>query len=438
MQVDKITQLDLSLFSTDESLSIFHLLNYTTTSRGKDYLHYILNNPLSTLAEIEDAQNTIQQLQLLLPQWKHTINNGTLMVIEKFYETPLTIYSNEPTNINTFFYKLLNKEDFSLTKYSVEHCIYFIKGIKIIQQLLTNAHGKKMDYWKEKINLLLNKSIIEEILQTDNPKALADKSILKFARFLRTDFKHNINQLLHVFEQIDAYISLAIACTEHKFIFPEIQNSSQPFIDAEELYHPLLQQAVSYSFTLDEKQNFLFLTGANMAGKSTFIKAVGVSVYLAQLGMGVPAKNMKISLFDGLLSNIQVTDNIMKGESYFFNEVQRIKNTIEKISNGKNWLILIDELFKGTNVQDAMKCSTIVIEGLHKMQNALFILSTHLYEIADDLKKYANIQFKYFETSISNEKLIFNYHLKNGVSNDRVGYLILKREGVIDMLEKLK
>lgn len=438
MQVDKITQLDLSLFSTDENLSIFHLLNYTTTSRGKDYLHYILNNPLSTLAEIEDAQNTIQQLQLLLPRWKHTINNGTLMVIEKFYETPLTIHSNEPTNINTFFYKLLNKEDFSLTKYSVEHCIYFIKGIKIIQQLLTNAHGKKMDYWKEKINLLLNKSIIEEILQTDNPKALADKSILKFARFLRTDFKNNINQLLHVFEQIDAYISLAIACTEHSFIFPEIQNSSQPFIDAEELYHPLLQQAVSYSFTLDEKQNFLFLTGANMAGKSTFIKAVGVCVYLAQLGMGVPAKNMKISLFDGLLSNIQVTDNIMKGESYFFNEVQRIKNTVEKISNGKNWLILIDELFKGTNVQDAMKCSTIVIEGLHKMQNALFILSTHLYEIADDLKKHANIQFKYFETSISNEKLIFNYHLKNGVSNDRVGYLILKREGVIDMLEKLK
>lgn len=438
MQVDKITQLDLSLFSTDENLSIFHLLNYTTTSRGKDYLHYILNNPLSTLAEIEDAQNTIQQLQLLLPRWKHTINNGTLMVIEKFYETPLTIHSNEPTNINTFFYKLLNKEDFSLTKYSVEHCIYFIKGIKMIQQLLTNAHGKKMDYWKEKIKLLLNKSIIEEILQTDNPKALADKSILKFARFLRTDFKNNINQLLHVFEQIDAYISLAIACTEHSFIFPEIQNSSQPFIDAEELYHPLLQQAVSYSFTLDEKQNFLFLTGANMAGKSTFIKAVGVCVYLAQLGMGVPAKNMKISLFDGLLSNIQVTDNIMKGESYFFNEVQRIKNTVEKISNGKNWLILIDELFKGTNVQDAMKCSTIVIEGLHKMQNALFILSTHLYEIADDLKKHANIQFKYFETSISNEKLIFNYHLKNGVSNDRVGYLILKREGVIDMLEKLK
>ncbi len=66
-----------------------------------------------------------------------------------------------------------------------------------------------------------------------------------------------------------------------------------------------------------------------MAGKSTFIKAVGVAVYLAHIGMGVPAKKFKLSLFDGLLSNIQVEDNILKGESYFFNEVKRVKKTIE-------------------------------------------------------------------------------------------------------------
>lgn len=89
-----------------------------------------------------------------------------------------------------------------------------------------------------------------------------------------------------------------------------------------------------------------------MAGKSTLIKAVGSAVFLAHIGMGVPATKMKLTLFDGLLSNINVVDNIAKGESFFFNEVQRIKNTIEKINNGKKWLVLIDELFKGTNVQD--------------------------------------------------------------------------------------
>ena len=144
-----------------------------------------------------------------------------------------------------------------------------------------------------------------------------------------------------------------------------------PVIKAAKLFHPLLPTPVSYDVTLNQQENFLFLTGANMGGKSTFIKAVGVAVYLAHTGMGVPAQEMQLTLFDGLLSNINVVDNIVQGESYFFNEVQRIRKTIDKISDGKKWLILIDELFKGTNVQDAMKCSSTVIEGLLKIKNSL-------------------------------------------------------------------
>lgn len=153
--------------------------------------------------------------------------------------------------------------------------------------------------------------------------------------------------------------------------------------------------------------------------------------------MGVPAKTMRLSQFYGLLSNIQVEDNIIKGESFFFNEVQRVRNTIEKISDGKKWLILIDELFKGTNVQDAMKCSTTVIQGLLKLKTALFILSTHLYEIGDELRRYPNIQFRYFETNVENDQLVFSYHLKEGISNDRMGYFILRKEGVVQMLDRL-
>jgi DNA mismatch repair ATPase MutS len=130
-------------------------------------------------------------------------------------------------------------------------------------------------------------------------------------------------------------------------------------------------------------------------------------------------------------------DNIVKGESFFYNEVQRVKATVQKISDKRKWLILIDELFKGTNVEDAMKCSSTVIEGLLKIKNSLFILSTHLYEIGDGLKKYSNISFNYFETVVEDDQLRFNYQLKEGISNDRLGYLILKNEGVVDMLKKL-
>jgi DNA mismatch repair ATPase MutS len=174
-----------------------------------------------------------------------------------------------------------------------------------------------------------------------------------------------------------------------------------------------------------------------MAGKSTFIKAIGIAVYLAHLGMGVPAKNMELSLFEGIISNINVVDNIAKGESYFYNEVQRIKNTILKIDNPDKWLVLIDELFKGTNVQDAMKCSATVIRGLIKIKNSLFILSTHLYEIGEELRVFPNIVFRYFETNVHNDQLEFSYQMKEGISNDRLGYLILKREKVVELLDRL-
>ena len=88
--------------------------------------------------------------------------------------------------------------------------------------------------------------------------------------------------------------------------------------------------------------------------------------------------------------------------------------------------MLIDELFKGTNVQDAMKCSSTVIKGLIKIKSSLFILSTHLYEIGEELKQYPNISFQIFRNDIRDGQLEFPYQLKEGISNDRLGYLIWK------------
>jgi DNA mismatch repair ATPase MutS len=84
-----------------------------------------------------------------------------------------------------------------------------------------------------------------------------------------------------------------------------------------------------------------------------------------------------------------------------------------------------------------MRCSIAVIEGLQKIKSSLFVVSTHLYEISDSLSKYTNIQFKYFETTVTNQELVFHYQLKEGVSQDRIGYLILEREGVVKMLNNL-
>lgn len=437
MQVDKTTLADLSIFHNEEEQSVFYHLNHTQTNGGREQLRYLLAHPLSSLEEIQDTQQSIQQLMQVMEQWPITVTNGTIMVIERFYESQINPFPDHPNTVNSFIYKIINAPDYSLIRYTVEHAIDFVKGLHIIIELLKEqALSRQLATLVTRMSMLLSKSTIQEMLLEDKKK-LRPEQVLRYGGFIRDHFKSQSLELVDIYSRMDAYLSIAWACRKHGYHFPGISISKEPFIQAKGLYHMLLETPVAYDIDMNIDKNFLFLTGANMAGKSTFIKAVGVSVYLAHLGLPVPANDMKLSYFDGLLSNIQVVDNIIKGESFFFNEVQRIKNTIEKISDGKNWLILIDELFKGTNQQDAVKCSTAVIEGLRKMNNALFVLSTHLYEIGHDLKKYANLQFYYFETSVENDQLLFSYHLKEGISNDRLGYLILKKEGVVDLLEKL-
>jgi len=437
MQADKTTLQDLFIFHHDEDQSVFHHLNFTHTGGGREQLRWLLSKPLESVIAIQDSQQTICQLQDVAYHWPTIISNGTIMVVEKFYDTPVDDYPSHPSILNSFIYKLFNHPDFSFTRYSIEHFISFVKGMHQIVELIDVPKSKKLELWIGRIKILLNKPVAQQMLQWNKATRLSSKETLQFGNFVRRYFKHECFELIDIYNRLDAHLSLAKACTQYQFCFPNVIESSHPVIEAKGLYHPMLNLPVSYDIELNKEKNFLFLTGANMAGKSTFIKAIGIAAYLAHIGMGVPATEMNMSFFDGLLSNIQVVDNVVKGESYFFNEVQRIKSTIEKINDGKKWLILIDELFKGTNIQDAMKCSTVVVEGLRKMDNALFVLSTHLYEIGEGLKQYPNIQFRYFETSVADDQLIFSYQLKEGISNDRLGYLILRKEGVVDMLQKL-
>lgn len=438
MQIDKTTLHDLSIFHQDEEQSVFHQLNFTNTTGGRDWLRHMFARPFSSIKDITDRQNALQLIIQNRDQWPTIITNGTIMVVEKFYETPLGDIPKDPHLLSAAAYRYLNASEYSLVRYSVDHFADFVIGLEQLVRLLDQpAAPSTIAAHLNRIKALVGRDLVRLAREGREKKNISMLQYLTIGRFLRFGFKDEVLELIDIYSQMDALYSMALATQRLSFCFPDFVDSPAPFVSAGALFHPLLQKPISYNVALDQQKNFLFLTGANMAGKSTFIKAVGVAVYLAHLGMGTPAKEMRLSLFHGLLSNIQVEDNITRGESYFFNEVQRIRKTINKINDGQHWLILIDELFKGTNVQDAMRCSTAVIEGLIKMKNALFVLSTHLYEIADNLRSFSNIRFSYFETHVTEGQLLFSYTLKEGVSNDRLGYLILQREGVVEMLQNL-
>ncbi|RYF91717.1 MAG: DNA mismatch repair protein MutS [Chitinophagaceae bacterium] len=438
METDKTTLNDLAIFNSEEDFSVFSYLDCTHTSNGREQLRRNLASPLSGMEAIVNIQNTIRFIDSKKEQWPKQISNGTIMVIERFYGTAIDSLPKQVSALDAFTYKLFHSPDNSLVKYSAIHCFDFIKGMKAMLQIFDAANCplplQNILLRVEKLTAIDNLRVVdkyEKAADVPGPKQL------QFAQFARFQYKNQMLELLDMHAQLDAWWGMAVAMHKFNLVFPEFTESKEPFIELKGLRHLLLASPVPYDISLNRKGNFLFLTGANMAGKSTFIKAVGIAVFLAHTGMAVPAVQMHLSVFEGLLSNINVMDNIAKGESYFFNEVQRIKATVTKVNDGKKWLILIDELFKGTNVQDAMKCSLAVIEGLLKIKNSLFILSTHLYEIGEELKGHPNIHFNYFETTVQDGQLAFNYQLKEGISNDRLGYLILKREGVVKMLEDL-
>ena len=438
MEIDKTTLADLSIFNMEEEFSIFAKFNFCKTVGGKEQLFATFSKPLSTIDAINGVQQTLKVILQNQQYWPAQITNGTIMVIEKFYLASIDDIPANPSALSAYNYKLFHGPDFSLVKYSVSHVFDFIKGMKLmVQHFLNDALPAPFKKQLSRAQQIIHKEQFSLIEKNETIESLTIAEQLHLANFVRNHYKQNILELIEIYSQLDAWYGMALSVQHYKLVFPEFIQSNQSFIAAKQLYHILIPEPVAYDIDLNPEKNFLFLTGANMAGKSTFIKSIGAALFLAHIGMAVPAQAMQLSLFDGLLSNINVADNIAKGESYFYNEVQRIKATISKINDGRKWLILIDELFKGTNVQDAMKCSSTVIEGLLKIRNSLFILSTHLYEISEELKQYSNIRFNYFETTVTDGQLQFSYQLKDGVSNDRLGYLILRREGVVDLLQKL-
>jgi DNA mismatch repair protein MutS len=438
MHLDATTYNDISVFHQEEEFSIFHRLNFTRTVYGKDWLRKFFSEPHHDLKKILGTQNIIRTLAEHLHDWPAEISNGTLLVIEKFLDYNLDPVPEDPNTFNTWLYKTLHVEDYRMIKYSVGHMADFYRGIKKLTSLFIQSELPA--YFKiyiERAEQLLKETPLKKLSAAKEIEKFSAVQNLYFGFHLHNEYKSETLELIDIFGRLDAWYSMAMATKSYNLKFPEFTEQELPMIQSKGLYHLLLKNPVAYDLEMNPEHNFLFLTGANMAGKSTLIKAVGSAVFLAHLGMGVPAQQMKLSLFDGLLTNINVVDNIAKGESYFYNEVQRVKNTVQKINDGKKWLVLIDELFKGTNVQDAMKCSLTVIKGLIKIKNSLFILSTHLYEIGDELRSISNISFRYFETDVNDEQLKFSYQLKEGISNDRLGYVILKREKVVDLLEKL-
>jgi DNA mismatch repair protein MutS len=441
MQNDKTTLKDLSIFPADGSGGVFALIDRTVTQEGREALRKHIQQPPASCEALCELQEVIRYWHAKPDRWPAGISNGTLVMLEKFFEAadntapPATGIAGLVAQL---LQKTFNKREYFFTKFSVSHLSDFLNGCSQLSDLLQDEGLPALLRRElESIKGELQYPLTEELTAVTERTAFTQLQMLQYRA--RREMKNITYRLIAIYARLDGWHSMALATLEHKWTFPELLPEKPVLLQADGFWHPLINSPVTYDVSFSEGQNFMLLTGANMSGKTTFLRALGVSSLLAHLGMGVPAASMKTSFMHGIITNMHTEDNILKGESYFFAEVQRMKLIAAQISEPGTRLALMDELFKGTNVHDAFECTRAVVTGLMNHPNHVMALSTHLYEVAQQFNADERIVFAHFVTNISADgQYTFTYRLKPGISNDRIGYLILQQEGVIDLLGSRK
>jgi len=438
MQSDKTTLKDLSIFTSENSGGIFALIDHANTQVGRDELRRLIYQPPTSFGALQKLQDTVKFWYKHQDEWPSVISNGTIVMLEKFFESAdsYSVPTGFTKIFSAFVQKLFNRNEYSFTKFSISHLEDFLNGCVDLANML-DAEGlpELLRNELEAIKGELQHRLVPAILKVDKDTPYAD--ISQLTHNARREMKNMVYRLISHYARIDAWRSMALATLSNNWVFPELKEDTTLCFEAQGLYHPLLETPVAYDVDFSEQRNFLLLTGANMSGKTTFMRAIGVTALLAHIGMGVPAQKLKISMLEGIVTNMQVEDNLLLGESYFFAEVQRMKMTAGKLVQKLPHLVLMDELFKGTNVHDAYECTRAVVDGLLQRPEHMMILSTHLYEVAQHFKDKKEIIFAYFVTQMQEDgSYNFTYELRQGISNDRIGYRILQKEGVLDLLHQ--
>src|SRR5690606_9498431 len=213
------------------------------------------------------------------------------------------------------------------------------------------------------------------------------------------------------------------------YVFPEI-TSNKTILDAKNAGHPLLDPAtmVSNDFKINSEE-FFIITGANMAGKSTFLRTVSLLIIMGNMGLPVCATRLNYSPIK-LITSMRTADSLTDDESYFFSELKRLKFIVERIKFD-NYFIILDEILKGTNSTDKALGSRKFVEKLVD-SNSTGIIATHdlsLCEIAEELPEVKNY---YFDAQIIRDDLYFDYKFKEGICRNMNASFLLKKMKIVE------
>ncbi len=441
-EIDSQTLEDLNILGKYKTNSIFSLFNKTVTRRGELLLERFFLNPYTDASLINEQSSKFSLFQthnLTFP-----FSGEEMSRVEHYLE------SSDHKNILISFLhsskrKLLQliarDKEYGILEEGFSATVDFLKRIQVhITDMGNNPAVKSNPYYEsvKKIFSILENRRLAWIFSLDKDEPI---TFLRFALYdhkVRYTLSDSLNKLLELMYEMDVMAAVSGVGKERGFHYAAAcESGPASYIELKGVGHPAISNAVTNDLAIGNKLNVFFLTGANMAGKSTLMKSFGVSVYLAHMGFPVPARSMNFTVLQGLYTSINVPDDLSMGYSHFYAEVVRVKKIATAAASGKKFAIIFDELFKGTNVKDAYDATVTITDSFSKIKECIFIISTHIMEAGVTLRDSNNhMQFQYLPTVLDGNVPRYTYTLQQGISDERHGMRIVNNEKIIEIIKE--
>lgn len=257
------------------------------------------------------------------------------------------------------------------------------------------------------------------------------QEIVRIERW-KVRYGQHISEWLETVGELDALCSLGTFAYNHpQYTYPELTEKPFCFL-ATQMGHPLMpaSQCVKNDATIPSRPFFLIITGANMAGKSTYLRTIGVNYLLACIGAPVCCERLKLYP-NQFITSLRTSDSLSDNESYFFAELKRLKRIIDLLNQGQQLFIILDEILKGTNSMDKQKGSFDLIRQFMQLK-ANGIIATHDLLLGSLIKQFPEEIRNYcFEADIKENELTFSYKLREGVAQNMNACFLMKKMGII-------
>lgn len=436
MKLDETTFRDLEIFEASGQ-SVFSIVDRTTTHGGHIALRNRFRNPSSDPEQIAATQVIVRHFtEHPLPFFPLTEQVNSAQRYLSANIEAVSARAGVAMVIQAWWTRYRYRDVLSELQRGVQATIELLREVRALHEAIEAANPPV------EVQALIGawSHAFEDprvVALLDTPEWLSATRLLGMDRTLRQDLASTISDILTALFEVDALHAMATATRESRFVFPELVDGMEFLVEAEEVVHPFVSAAVPNRVELGSGGVVLFLTGPNMGGKTTYLKAVAIALYLGHLGMGVPATRMRFTPLDAIHTSMHPEDDLRAGLSFFLAEVRRVKHVAERLATGERAFVVFDEVFKGTNIRDAIEASKQVILGFARCRASGFIFASHLSELAPDLEREPSVRFACFDGTVVDGVARYPYRLEAGVSDRRFGLHLLHQEGIPDLLERL-